>query len=425
MSMAAKFTYNKAVEERNNRRRIRVAENPALDAETSDVESFITVNDHMQEMVDNPSLVNKVFHLIPPAGIAWLKDMIPGFKISGNTPQYELSVSTHPVPSSAPSAPRKPKPDFTPKKMDDIDSDVITTFPPALLHLEENDFVIPLAWFVPKNLRWITANLHNFKRTKLTYKPEKPQVLDIDDVKKKMDAAPDVGPSNDSELDYIQWKTATENHLNFEVELYGSATASRPTFLARHYNFFDRNDASSTFQFWQGYEIELRKKHYEELFEFERSEYMVYWTLVKSAEEYSKRERTLRGGKGAYNGSNSYRNHPVPSTSYPSSRYAPYPSSQPFPSSSESRPKPRCVGCGKVGHKLGEHRNTEHGVFPFATSTPRGDLVTSSGTKICIWFNIHGECRHTTCSSGNRICSLCGGHHHALGKSFCPNRSRE
>lgn len=136
-----------------------------------------------------------------------------------------------------------------------------------------------------------------------------------------------------------------------------------------------------------------------------------------AAEENAKKEKAQGPGKGAYTGSNSYR-----STS--SSRYAPYPP-HPFPGSNETRSKPRCVGCGKTGHKLQEHRQGEHGSLLFATSTSQGDLVGPNGAKICIWYNINGECKHPTCSANNRICSLCGGRHYALGKAICPNRPRD
>lgn len=58
MTPAAKFGYNKLVEERNDSRRIRELQISG-EEDISDVESFITVDDYMEEMVHNPSLIEK------------------------------------------------------------------------------------------------------------------------------------------------------------------------------------------------------------------------------------------------------------------------------------------------------------------------------------------------------------------------------
>ncbi|KAF5346278.1 hypothetical protein D9757_014841 [Collybiopsis confluens] len=316
MTRMAKFIYNRDVEARNDDRRVRSVARVEGDAEVSDVEFFISVDDHMEELVDDPSLIQQVFHLIPSSGIKWLKDMVPGLKFTDKGVFYDEFAQ----PASSTTAPRKPKPDFIPNKVATVNSDSITSFPDALFELAENDFRIPLAWFVPRNLRWISANLHSFKRIKLTHKPEKPQVLDISDVSKKMDAAPDVGPSKDSDLNYVQWKQANTNHLEFEVKLYGSEKAARPVFLAQHYNFFDRNDTSDTFPFWQPYEIILRGKHYDEKTEFDVTTYMSHWTLVMVKEEDRKRGQELvpRSSGSAYMRPNQARRIPFKVATGPS-----------------------------------------------------------------------------------------------------------
>ncbi|KAF5390649.1 hypothetical protein D9757_002642 [Collybiopsis confluens] len=335
MTRMAKFIYNRDVEARNDDRRVRSVARVEGDAEVSDVESFISVDDHMEELVDDPSLIQQVFHLIPSSGIKWLKDMVPGLKFTDKGVFYDEFAQ----PASSTTAPRKPKPDFIPNKVATVNSDSITSFPDALFELAENDFRIPLAWFVPRNLRWISANLHSFKRIKLTHKPEKPQVLDISDVSKKMDAAPDSNSTAPKKLRALSsWRNTT--------------TSSTP------------------------YEIILRGKHYDEKTEFDVTTYMSHWTLVMVKEEDRKRGQELvpRSSGSAYMRPNQARRmSPQP----PSSRFAPYPLSQPFQGGNGAKPKPRCVGCGKTGHKLQEHNPDIHGPFPFAVQNQRvGDAST-------------------------------------------------
>ncbi|KAJ3992843.1 hypothetical protein F5050DRAFT_1852624, partial [Lentinula boryana] len=83
----------------------------------------------------------------------------------------------------------------------------------------------------------------------------------------------DAGPTKDEDLDYISWREAADNHLEFEIKLYGGEEAARPVFLAQHYAYFDRKDASTSFPFWLEHEIRLRKEHYDKNMDFDELEY--------------------------------------------------------------------------------------------------------------------------------------------------------
>ncbi|KAJ3978804.1 hypothetical protein F5890DRAFT_1479040 [Lentinula detonsa] len=101
-----------------------------------------------------------------------------------------------------------------------------TTFPDDLIQLAYHKFHIPLAFFTHRNLDWINSNLTSFKCIKITYIPEKPNVLDTKDMVKKMNAAEDAGLTRDKDLNYIGWREAADNHLEFEIKLYSSEEAA-------------------------------------------------------------------------------------------------------------------------------------------------------------------------------------------------------
>ncbi|KAJ3964947.1 hypothetical protein EV361DRAFT_13496 [Lentinula raphanica] len=243
--------------------------------------------------------------------------------------------------------------------------------------------------------------MHTFKFVPVTHSPTRPRVLDIDDVLKKMDASPDAGPSREEDLRFEEWRTAMENLLQFEVEVYKKEDAARPLFLAEHMRFFDKPEAGESYAFWLGMEIRLRREHYSYQVAFNRMTYVTEYSHCFKSWEDSKKAPVYSGRIPSLSSSSS--NH----------RHQPYPPKQPFLSSSNGTPPPRCVGCGKAGHTLNEHK-PEHGRFPFVSKGTDGAIFSPNGTRVCVYFNIWTRpCTHPACSSKNHICSLCGKNHSA------------
>ncbi|KAJ3997915.1 hypothetical protein F5050DRAFT_1342777 [Lentinula boryana] len=188
--------------------------------DVSEVESYLTIQDEgLEQLCEVPSILNNFRPFIPAIMLKWIENKIASKKTDQGPNDSTVT---------------KTLPDIILAKRD-IFSKRTATFPDDLIQLAYYKFRIPLVFFTHRNLDWINSNLTSFKRVKITYIPEKPNVLDTEDMIKKMNAAEDAGPTKDEDLDYISWREAADNHLEFEIKLYGGEEAARPVFLAQHY----------------------------------------------------------------------------------------------------------------------------------------------------------------------------------------------
>ncbi|KAJ3837160.1 hypothetical protein F5878DRAFT_662349 [Lentinula raphanica] len=238
MNWRSRLMFNKSVEGRNEKRRAR----RLTESEVSDVESYLSFDEEevFEEMKKNTSHWEEFKKYLPTSLLEIFSQRMlqkTGPNDHGN-PEGPTSSTADPTTET-----RQPKPDFIPLSRDDINSNVRLGFPLQLLHLADHNYQIPLTWFTTKNQRWLISNMHTFKFVPVTHSPTRPRVLDIDDVLKKMDASPDAGPSREEDLRFEEWRTAMENLLQFEVEVYKKEDAARPLFLAEHMRFFDKPEA--------------------------------------------------------------------------------------------------------------------------------------------------------------------------------------
>ncbi|KAJ3842667.1 hypothetical protein F5878DRAFT_657394 [Lentinula raphanica] len=331
MNWRSKLWFNEGVGNRNEKRRAR----RLIENDVSDVESFLSFDEEevFEDMKNNSSHWDNFKKLLPTSlQILFSQRMIQQSPPGSQGPLDSTSSTTADPTLDT----RQPKPDFIPLSRDDINSNALSTFPPQLLHLADHDFQIPLTWFTTKNQRWLASNMHTFKFTALTHSPDKPRVLDIEDVSKKMDNSPDAGPSREEDLRFEEWRTAMDNLLKFEVAVYKKESAARPVFLAEHMRFFDKPDAGESYPFWIGMEIRLRREHYACKVAFDRMTYVTEYSHCFKSWEDSKKAPVLSGRIPSSSSSSTY-------------RHQPYPPKQPFPSSSNGTPPPALRRMRKSG----------------------------------------------------------------------------
>ncbi|KIK58258.1 hypothetical protein GYMLUDRAFT_246288 [Collybiopsis luxurians FD-317 M1] len=213
-------------------------------------------------MAKDPSLIHIFVKFLPQMAIKWLQDILGNKFLSFNKPDSIYGSSSTANQGGRedviggvgdgkagmsgsgdgvlePSKCRKPKANIVLIDPINVQSDIIMKFPKDLLQLADYNYFIPLAWFTPKNLLWISANIQKFKRVKLTHIKDKPQVLDTDDVSRRIDECSKAGPSKDKNLTYTQWQLASDNYLRFKVEVYRKEDTAHPQFLLQHYKFWD------------------------------------------------------------------------------------------------------------------------------------------------------------------------------------------
>lgn len=257
-------------------------------------------------------------------------------------------------------------------------------------------FTFPLAFFMQMNISFINSNLHEFERTRLAHE-SKTFILDIDDMEKAK-----TGPSRDNKMTMLDWWKAYDNYYAFEASRYKSLEHSpRALFSKAHFNFIvNQEDSDELYHIWRPYGAKLRRQYYELETEFDEVRYANTWSEINSISAskplpYASKEPPQHSSLSKNQQSSS--NHPLSSSSY-----------LPFCASNKG-PAPRCVGCGKWDHKLGD-RNANHGRFPFAAYSGTELRAREGGGKICIPFNCFGSCTKG-CPQSNHVCSLCGGPH--------------
>ncbi|KAJ3756351.1 hypothetical protein EV360DRAFT_48087 [Lentinula raphanica] len=265
---------------------------------------------------------------------------------------------------------------------------------------------VPLPFFTNHNLEYISANSHSLPRKKIKSdkNPEGGHLLDLEALAKLLKI--DLSESNKMEgLDFILFTECANNMIAFETERDPDGeTGTRAQLFIKHFAFFlNKREAPKWFDHWKPTELKLRKEQYLVPTGFIASVYTAEWSKVElKAELAESAPATI----------------PPHSSSRPARLPAPSsagPSTRPFPEGSKARDSaPHCIGCGKRGHKLLEHVNSEHGQLLWARVIDRA-LCTpdSEAKKICIPWNISGS--RCNCTFAH-LCSLCGSREHsALG----------
>lgn len=292
------------------------------------------------------------------------------------------------------------EPDVTLSKPDSTQPAQIK-FPAEMFLTVHHKHIFPLAFFTPDNISYINLNLHKFKRMQLVDE-KKTYVLDIEDMEKKIKEA-GTGPSrDDDEMTILDWWQAYDIYYSFEASRYISwENLPRALFFQSHFNFFvSQEHTADLFPIWRTYEADRRRQHYECDPEFVEAKYDNMWLEIKSIAKVSTKPTAPPPKQSSLT-----KNHFTPSNHSSSSS-----SNLPFQASNKDKaPAPRCVGCSRRGHKLGD-KNAEHGRFPFSTYSGSELRAREGGGKICIIFNCFGSC-NKNCHPSTHICSLCGGTH--------------
>ncbi|KAJ3825979.1 hypothetical protein F5880DRAFT_1505036 [Lentinula raphanica] len=262
---------------------------------------------------------------------------------------------------------------------------------------------IPLPFFANQNLEFIAANSHSLPRKKIKSdkNPQGGHLLDLEALAKTLEI--DLCESDKMEgLDFILFTECANNMIAFETERDpDGATGTRAQLFIKHFAFFlNKREAPKWFNHWKPTEFKLRKNQYLVPTGFVSSVYTAEWSKVELKAELAESFPT-------FDSSIQFPSGPAcpPTPSFVS------PSMRPLSEGSRGRDlAPHCIGCGKRGHILPEHINSEHGLLPWAQVINRA-LCTpdSAAEKICIPWNISGS--SCNCKLAH-ICSLCGSHDH-------------
>ncbi|KAF9067263.1 hypothetical protein BDP27DRAFT_1364970 [Rhodocollybia butyracea] len=97
----------------------------------------------------------------------------------------------------------------------------------------------------------------SFRRIKLTHiLPDKPQIIDLPDVIRKINADPDAGPADGLQLSFYEWQQASANHYIFECLSFREGDLAHiPMFLKQHYGFFkNKKDTYELYSYWKDFE---------------------------------------------------------------------------------------------------------------------------------------------------------------------------
>lgn len=382
LPLQSRLEMNKKIMDRNKGRRER-----ALTAgNVSDVESLISIEDNEMDFIRSDA---DVFAAAKPfLDAATIAEM--------NRANKEDSGKEKEVNNAQDRDQLELEADITLSKPDSTQPAQIK-FPDEMFITARYKYIFPLAFFTAENLSFINANLHKFKRTRLVHE-RKIHVLDIEDMEKKIREA-GTGPAKDEEMTVLHWWLSYDNYYSFEASRYESLeNSARAKFFQSHFQFFVNQENTMTyFPIWQSYEADLRRRHYERNTLFDESKYDNTWTEIKSI---FKLQSTKPALPSSYPSSSKVQPKSSSSTS----------SGQPFPSSSKDKgSSPRCVGCGRKDHKLGD-KNADHGRFTFAVYNGTELRAREGGGKICIGYNCMAIC-NKGCPQSQHICSLCGGPH--------------
>ncbi|KAJ3779709.1 hypothetical protein GGU11DRAFT_827421 [Lentinula aff. detonsa] len=303
-------------------------------------------------------------------------------------------------------------------------------FPSVLKLTAKHTKFIPLNFFTDKNLSFINAQINEIKRHKVTHEVDKPHILLIPDITSKIQASPLAGPQSESSMSYVNWLNASDNFVEFEASRFDRGhESSRVKFLSQHFAFFSQqDDAEELFLFWRPIEERLRRNHVELNTDFDGLSYAMKWTEVKSSSNAEAAFHRLLNGNPTQGPSNfSYFNHtstdttPFAHPAYNQNNLQrgrrggrrgqgvhPYEHNSFRPRNGDNAPSSRCIGCGEKGHSIKDY--VKHGKF--WASYDGFKLRSPSGGKICVPFNLFGNCSHG-CNTSEHICSLCGGSHWA------------
>lgn len=249
-------------------------------------------------------------------------------------------------------------------------------------------FSYPLAFFVPDTLDLIISKIHVLKKCRVEHKSKKFSILDIDNISRKLKDEKGAGPLVDSELSHFQWVKASQIHYFFEIERYGDPDAACPSFFKNHYGFFkNQKDSEKLFSIWSPHEIKLRRRHYGHNEGFSASNYQAVWTRILSA--YDAHTIMLEARNATSHFSTPPSASSLGSSATPKNCSSNPASLKPFPTSTQSSlPEPRCLGCGRKGHRLGD-KGVDHGPFPFCDYTGSALFAKSgayAGQKVCVPF---------------------------------------
>ncbi|KIK48497.1 hypothetical protein CY34DRAFT_29053, partial [Suillus luteus UH-Slu-Lm8-n1] len=178
----------------------------------------------------------------------------------------------------------------------------------------------------------------------------------------------------------------------------------------------DRDDFNDQFDTILAFDIEVRRKYFNNLTLLDEGAYMQRWNEVKIDTKLARQEQSASGSAGSNN-----RYQPYP----PRKNDTPYASNN---ASSDGKPFRRgkgensssdsllCIICGRNGHKSNNCTHTQtHKGTPTICAWGDGKVVLKSNSSVvCISFNL-GRCpapKHN--SDVLHVCSLCGAKsHHA------------
>jgi hypothetical protein len=400
LPLQMKLKKNKEIEEMNNARlekKMLHASDPTnYPDDGSSLASFVTVDSE------------EINSLTVPSTFAVVREVIPFYM--HRLLQSRDKRKTHQASDSGTTRVSKRRRKNGDTMIDPEQLGFVYTFPEIYFDTADANAVIPLPFFLPKNMQYVHDNFATLQLRK-TNGPDGSKgvrILDLDSLSKVFGA--------EGTLNYGEFCIAGDQMVRFESMRDEVLNGSYSHGWFSHFSFFKRPECCDYYELWKEGEIDLRRDRITQNVGFNISRYDQLLAQAKFSTRLGLTAKTPQGKSSQ------------PKTTPSSSKKS-------FQGSSGKRSAPAiCILCAEIGHTAFDHPNPDKSAkFPDGkpawAKLTSGKLTNPEGHELCIKFNTHGKdkCAGLCTHGGDRIhaCSFCGAkNHHAFGWS-CRSKSSD